>query len=995
MKIFITNILVIFLIATSFTVYSKTSSTDSQTASVNDVKLWRNWVQEMKQNHRGPFSRIRWFCNDGVILPPKSFACVPHGGGVQHGEWSDRTKQIRNAGFPIANVFVALEPEAILNGDKNNLLQQILLEQFLIAFDDGWILKKARFYRGAFQVEDEERKVTEILNLLVSNKTWLDAKFPLLFEASRLLPHGRPGVNLTELRGLATSLHEADPQFGTLRNKIHGKPDALDAERVREYASVQGKAKLHDKYENLAQQIEFATNKKNIITVLNSVSTTLKNAQLKTLLNEKINTLNSNNQAMLLDSYGEILITLREGINNESNASAKLAILDTMVALEAEVFTTTQSLSIKDTSRRTRIAWLQSCTDGLYASGLLTNFEWQQLGKKFTLLTKQESLSLADYREHLKYLSRVPVWANQRLLFHFTKGLENFSQLEPLVEHYIPDRLRGSPLLFYAKVLDSLNEDADRLSGIEHQLFGQQVATGLRGLNPGLSRGVLRILDDLQDVQHDIKNSILIVPETLADLAPVAGILTAHEGNHLSHVQLLARNLGIPNVVVGDALLPLVETQRGKRVVVAASPAGVINIDFDSPKYEVYFQQAEQAPKTQIIVNLEKLKLSHTDMIPTARLRATDSGVTVGPKAAQVGELTYHYPDSVSPGLAIPFGAFRQILDQPLAGDSNGELSAFEWMRTQYQVLDSLKDQPQQQAAFRTKFLQTLRSHIRNAELPPEFMNNLRTSMQSTFGDDGTFGVFVRSDTNVEDLPGFTGAGLNLTVPNVVGFENIVRSIKEVWASPFTERAFGWRQALMDKPEHVYAAVLLHKSVNSDKSGVLVSVDVETGSRDAATVVINEGVGGGVEGQSAETMRIDLHSAELTLRSSATAAEKRILLQQGDSKLVAALGPERLLTQRNVESLLAFINELPKWFAKERLASEEDVLPIADVEFGFVDEQLILFQIRPFLENKSAQQNEYLLGFDAKLEASANKKVLLSEVPSVTPVIKALKEIIE
>ena len=55
-------------------------------------------------------------------------------------------------------------------------------------------------------------------------------------------------------------------------------------------------------------------------------------------------------------------------------------------------------------------------------------------------------------------------------------------------------------------------------------------------------------------------------------------------------------------------------------------------------------------------------------------------------------------------------------------------------------------------------------------------------SMKETFGSDNPPGVFVRSDTNVEDLAGFTGAGLNLTMPNVVGYENLLHAISEVWA---------------------------------------------------------------------------------------------------------------------------------------------------------------------------------------------------------------------
>ena len=41
----------------------------------------RQWIAEMKTSPRGPFARIRWFCNDGTILPPKPYACRDHDGG--------------------------------------------------------------------------------------------------------------------------------------------------------------------------------------------------------------------------------------------------------------------------------------------------------------------------------------------------------------------------------------------------------------------------------------------------------------------------------------------------------------------------------------------------------------------------------------------------------------------------------------------------------------------------------------------------------------------------------------------------------------------------------------------------------------------------------------------------------------------------------------------------------------------------------------------------
>ncbi|HNP65552.1 MAG TPA: hypothetical protein PKH39_16585, partial [Woeseiaceae bacterium] len=41
----------------------------------------RQIVQEMQQSQRGPYTRIRWYCNDGTVQAPVAFACAERGGG--------------------------------------------------------------------------------------------------------------------------------------------------------------------------------------------------------------------------------------------------------------------------------------------------------------------------------------------------------------------------------------------------------------------------------------------------------------------------------------------------------------------------------------------------------------------------------------------------------------------------------------------------------------------------------------------------------------------------------------------------------------------------------------------------------------------------------------------------------------------------------------------------------------------------------------------------
>ena len=101
-----------------------------QVALPNDAEL-RTWIDGFKAAPRGPFERIRWFCKDGSVLPPKAYACKNHGGGIQHGEWNQRAKTLRAGGYTVANVLASLDTKAFV-GSKADLwaLEQILIERF-------------------------------------------------------------------------------------------------------------------------------------------------------------------------------------------------------------------------------------------------------------------------------------------------------------------------------------------------------------------------------------------------------------------------------------------------------------------------------------------------------------------------------------------------------------------------------------------------------------------------------------------------------------------------------------------------------------------------------------------------------------------------------------------------------------------------------------------------------------------------------------------------
>jgi hypothetical protein len=507
-------------------------------------------------------------------------------------------------------------------------------------------------------------------------------------------------------------------------------------------------------------------------------------------------------------------------------------------------------------------------------------------------------------------------------------------------------------------LLDGLLLEANSQAGIEHEVFGQKVGAGLRALNPGLARGILRL-----DASNPRPDGIYLLPETTANLPPVAGILTLEAGNTLSHVQLLASNLGIPNVVVDAALVPRLKAMAGRPVVLAVSPGGRVLIAEDGPRWADVFGRQEKAAE-RIHPDLAKLDLARRDPIPLSELRASDAGRIAGPKAANLGELKHHYPDDVADGLVIPFGAYRAFLEQPMAGTG---MSAYAWMRSEYRRIDGLP--AQQRVSEAKKLRERMRDWIASADVGPAFRATLGRALQARFGSDGSYAVFVRSDTNVEDLPGFSGAGLNLTVPNVVGLDHVMEAILQVWASPFDERAFAWRQMRMDAPEHVYVSILLLRSVPVDKSGVMVTQDLESGSTDAYTVAVNEGVGGAVSGQAAEQLLIDAKTGKVQLLAEASAPTRRVLGAGGGLEKRPVSG-RPVLEPAEIEQLRQLGRQLPDRFPQH---DEMGQIVPADVEFGFVAGRLALFQIRPYLQSKAARRDRFLLEMDAPLRARSGR----------------------
>jgi pyruvate, water dikinase len=135
---------------------------------------------------------------------------------------------------------------------------------------------------------------------------------------------------------------------------------------------------------------------------------------------------------------------------------------------------------------------------------------------------------------------------------------------------------------------------------------------------------------------------------------------------------------------------------------------------------------------------------------------------------------------------------------------------------------------------------------ILGAHFPPELEAAIGTAYQrlcNQYGEDTE--VAVRSSATAEDLPDASFAGQQETYLNVQGLQRVLDYCHRCFASLFTDRAISYRQHNGFAQLEVALSVGVQKMVRSDlaSSGVMFSIDTETGFRNAALITAAYGLG--------------------------------------------------------------------------------------------------------------------------------------------------------
>ncbi|MFC4158654.1 phosphoenolpyruvate synthase [Chitinimonas lacunae] len=139
-----------------------------------------------------------------------------------------------------------------------------------------------------------------------------------------------------------------------------------------------------------------------------------------------------------------------------------------------------------------------------------------------------------------------------------------------------------------------------------------------------------------------------------------------------------------------------------------------------------------------------------------------------------------------------------------------------------------------------------IRQWVVDTPLPPQLEAEIRAAYQKMVSDSGVeVPVAVRSSATAEDLPDASFAGQQETFLNIVGADHVLHAVKEVFASLYNDRAIAYRVHKGFDHAEVALSAGVQRMVRSDKgaSGVLFTIDTESGFQDVVFITASYGLG--------------------------------------------------------------------------------------------------------------------------------------------------------
>src|SRR5688500_4442402 len=296
------------------------------------VKEARAAIAAFKTNPRGPFFQIRWYCKDGSTHPPTiGNPCATRGGGNQHAENGPLAKRLNEWNLHVGTILTTLSFEELLDARlDHHRLKELVLHKYLSEVDQGWIYRRAASYRGAWQIEDEERAGRRFLIQLFSDRQWILRNYYLANQLVDAIPHGVADSRIRRIRNLAAAVGNQVTAFQPVRARIHNYPSREDLEQVKQFLASRTTLSEPVKTQlgELQKLLEDYYSPSQWIPMLRAAQKKFPNSVVQRSIEDVITALGSGNDEDLLQAASSLSLTIREEVERNPDGRRNLDLLD-------------------------------------------------------------------------------------------------------------------------------------------------------------------------------------------------------------------------------------------------------------------------------------------------------------------------------------------------------------------------------------------------------------------------------------------------------------------------------------------------------------------------------------------------------------------------------------------------------------------------------------------------------------------------------------------
>ena len=279
-----------------------------------------------------------------------------------------------------------------------------------------------------------------------------------------------------------------------------------------------------------------------------------------------------------------------------------------------------------------------------------------------------------------------------------------------------------------------------------------------------------------------------------------------------------------------------------------------------------------------------------------------------------------------------------------------------------------------------------IRQWILETPFPEQLDAEIAAAWDKMVADAGSadISVAVRSSATAEDLPDASFAGQQETFLNINGLDNVKEAMKHVFASLYNDRAISYRVHKGFAHDVVALSAGVQRMVRSDSgaSGVMFTIDTESGFEDVVFVTSSYGLGEMVVQGAVNPDEFYVHKP--TLR----AGRPAVLRKTMGSKLIKMVFAEQAEAGKSVQTIdvpeadrrqFSISNEEITELAQYALIIEEHYGRPMDIEWGRdgIDGKLYILQARP--ETVKSQEKEHGQGNSLRRYTLSGERKVLAE----------------